>query len=296
MDNLLGTHPVIRDGAEIGTLTITQSGNMTAFDLLCRYNSVDVLRLAGVSSGNYVNIGVAIPEGGNLILKKKFSKSSLAVLKLETEAGFHLIRSDESYAASQDDSIELRTKESEEPKIKSAEPIIESLETQIESTTEAFEAPAQETVEEALTEILDEPQEKSQSAVPAENPPENTDILHENTPEAESVEPESAAPELNEQHVEPELSESTEATQDDAPMWTPIADPSALFGDPDIVNACKGITGALTMKQEGITLLAIPLESDKPFPLMPVFCFGDSAKIDGVEYIVFKSKDGNFVM
>ena len=64
METLTGQYSVLRDGADVGTLAITQSGNMTVFDLNSGYRGDEVLRLAGVSRGSYVNIGVAAPEGG----------------------------------------------------------------------------------------------------------------------------------------------------------------------------------------------------------------------------------------
>ncbi|MDR3277146.1 MAG: hypothetical protein LBT12_00080 [Oscillospiraceae bacterium] len=74
--------------------------------------------------------------------------------------------------------------------------------------------------------------------------------------------------------------------------WTPIANPSILFRDNDAELISGEVAGALTCAEDGVTLLAVPILPDAPFPMMPIFCFGDPAVIDGREYVVFKLKNG----
>ena len=250
MDNLLGTHAVMRDGAEVGTLAVTQSANMTVFELSSGYSGGDVFRLCGVSAGSYVNIGVAAPEGGMLRLTKKFSKSALASMRLEPETGFFLVLSGERHEALSPPEVEPEPIPEPEP---APEPVPEP-------------EPAPEPEPEPMPEPLPEP---------------------EPTPEPEP-EPE-PVPEPMQAAVPPEPPKA-------AGVWTPIADPSVLFSDPDTADACRNANGALTMERNGVRFLAIPVSSGEPFPMMPVLCFGDSAQIGGREYIVFKSKNGKFLV
>ena len=233
METLTGKYSVSRGGAAVGTLTITQSGNMTVFDLDSGYRGDEVLRLAGVSGGSYVNIGVAAPESGRLKLKKSFSKIALAAMGLEPDFGFFLILRDEAYAGGN--------------------------------------------VHEDISENT-----------PAE--------ILENIPEEIPESNDGKAFESQEDVIESGDCEIKSIDSNGVGGWRPIQEPSALFDDSDLANACRGVRGSLTMEADGITLLAIPVTPTEPFPLMPVFCFGDPVMIGGSEYVVFKSKNGNFVI
>lgn len=256
MDNLIGTHRVIRNGEDAGTLTITQHGNMTVFDLSSDFESRDILRLAGVShKQEYVAIGVAAPEGGMLKLRKSFSKSALKSLGLDETAGFFLILRDEKFKAEQN-----------------SEP------------DSVPETPPEQTQEQT-------PDPLPESAMESENPPPQLQAITPPPEPPRAAQVSSPQPQSSEVPHTEAFPESTDETG-----WEPIDDPSRLFSDADIAAACRGAKGCLTMQSDGITLLAIPIVPDEPFPMMPVFCFGDSVKINGREYIVFKSKSGNFVI
>jgi len=253
MDSLIGTHAVTRGGEDIGTLRISQNGNMTVFEFSGgQVGGSGVLRLAGVSRGEYANIGVAAPEVGVLKLKRSFSKSALAALGLEPEKGFFLILSGEQFNA---DAAPAPIPAPPEP-----------------------EPPPEEPPE--------EPQEEPEMP---EEPPHNVE-------DDALVVPLEPAPEETQEELQEEAAPPVEAHQPPSTTWAPIEDPSMLFSDSDIAKACENAKGALTMEKDGATLLAIPVIAGMPFPMMPVFCFGDYIVIDGREYVVFKIKDGNFVM
>ena len=74
--------------------------------------------------------------------------------------------------------------------------------------------------------------------------------------------------------------------------WRIERDPGQLFADPELTEACQNVIEALVREAEGIKYLAIPIGRNIPFPMMPIFCFGESEEIDGRAYIVFKIKDG----
>ena len=79
-------------------------------------------------------------------------------------------------------------------------------------------------------------------------------------------------------------------------MWAPCREPGTVFADPELQSACAGVRGALTRKQGDETLLAVPLGPDRPFPMMPVFCFGTCERIGGSTYLVIKKKNGKLIV
>lgn len=74
--------------------------------------------------------------------------------------------------------------------------------------------------------------------------------------------------------------------------WEKITNASALFDDEEVSCACTKLTDALQMEENGIHYLAVSADPEKPFPMMPVFCFGEEEQISGNRYIVFKIKNG----
>lgn len=78
--------------------------------------------------------------------------------------------------------------------------------------------------------------------------------------------------------------------------WEPISNPSNLFTDKDIADVCERVRGAFTLNRDGITMLAVPVQSNEPFPMMPIFCFGHNQTIAGREYIVFKIREGKLLL
>lgn len=79
------------------------------------------------------------------------------------------------------------------------------------------------------------------------------------------------------------------------PIWRPSEKPQNLFKDDDLRKA--DIVGALEKSLDnGRMLLAIPFETGEPFPLMPIFCFGQSMNIEGRNYLVFCLKDGELYL
>jgi hypothetical protein len=78
--------------------------------------------------------------------------------------------------------------------------------------------------------------------------------------------------------------------------WFHTDQPETLFSDPDFADICRGVSNALTKQAGELTLLAVPVSPDEPFPMMPVFCLGDSGRIGGREYIVFRIKNGKLAL
>ena len=78
-------------------------------------------------------------------------------------------------------------------------------------------------------------------------------------------------------------------------IWMPEKDPAGMFRDRETAEACRNIKGALSRCVEGITLLAVPVSENEPFPMMPVFMFGTPAHIEEKPYVIFAVKKGEIV-
>ncbi len=78
--------------------------------------------------------------------------------------------------------------------------------------------------------------------------------------------------------------------------WVPCQDVCGVFADEDLQETCKNVKNALVCQKDPDTLyLAIPADGNAPFPMMPIFCFGQGVHIHGRYHIVFKLKDGQLI-
>lgn len=98
------------------------------------------------------------------------------------------------------------------------------------------------------------------------------------------------APQIEPEEPQSEPEPVVETVQES--LWKPIDDPSTLFADEELKATAADITGGMMANDDGSTLLAIPISTDTPFPLMPVFRYGWSAMVEGKCCIVFRIKDG----
>ena len=72
-----GSYPILIDGVQTGTLTVARDGLMTVFLAECE-DPGWLLRLAVYGPEGTGYLGVMIPEGGRLRLKKRLSRAALA--------------------------------------------------------------------------------------------------------------------------------------------------------------------------------------------------------------------------
>ena len=72
--------------------------------------------------------------------------------------------------------------------------------------------------------------------------------------------------------------------------WVPEPEPGRLFAEALLRELCAPVSGALTRREGGRTLLALPLT--QPFPLLPVFCLGTLRVLEGKPYLVFEIFEG----
>lgn len=77
--------------------------------------------------------------------------------------------------------------------------------------------------------------------------------------------------------------------------WQTVNDPSSLFADPELMETASTIKGGLSAANGDIVLFAIPISSEQPFPLMPVFRYGSSAMVEGKCCIVFQIRNGYLI-
>lgn len=77
--------------------------------------------------------------------------------------------------------------------------------------------------------------------------------------------------------------------------WEEMAEPWKVFRDRELSRAAKGVYGALAAEVGKEVFLAIPMDSERAFPPLPVFRFGEPAMIRGRSYVVFRLIDGVLV-
>lgn len=78
MENeISGTYPIILDGAEVGTLTVTKQGAFWVFEADCQWQA-EIVRLSVFGGGQTSYLGIMDPVGNRLRLKKKLSRAAVA--------------------------------------------------------------------------------------------------------------------------------------------------------------------------------------------------------------------------
>ena len=79
--------------------------------------------------------------------------------------------------------------------------------------------------------------------------------------------------------------------QNPSPQWVTCEDPASLFTDAELAAACPAVD-VLVCRQERRICLAFPLDPGAPFPMLPVFRFGHTERINERNYVVFELKNG----
>lgn len=275
MSYITGDFPVIADGSNVGKVHIIQNGPMLVFDCTCHYKSQDILRLAALCDGSYIPLGVLAPEAGLLHLKKSYTKNALALLgyddsRYQEDVSFYLIRSGEVYSAN--------------TIIASTAQIDSACETLSDLTTPGIES----------------------EQIVYNDFPEPTDYYFETKAEddVDYSEPinKTLEPVMQLFDAEPTITQAEQNTSYSAETptasdgWKPIPNPGILFKDFGVQEACVDIPNAHIKEHEDCMLLAVPVTPTEPFPMMPVFCFGSSGKVDEQDCIVFKIRNGNLTL
>lgn len=230
MNDICGKYPVTSGGTATGTTTVYETGLFYVFECSCRADSEKPLRLYCYTGSGFALIGVPMPAGGELRLKKKISKSELKHLGIDDISSFILSETAPVSAGS----------------------------------VTAEKAPAQ------------------QAAAPWPDSPPQTGAAIPMTaasPGAADREAAAASPE----------------PQPAAYIWKSETEPGRFFSDSSISASCRGLEGCLSAGEGDISMLAVPVSQDAPFPLIPVFLYGSGEMIGGREYVVFKIKNGELM-
>lgn len=98
-----GEFDVYIDGIPSGKLEIVKSGLLTCFECTADADPGEVLRLAADTGDKYETIGVMMPDGCGVHLKKYFTKNDLYIKNLGDAQKYVLIRNGEVYPSDNPD-------------------------------------------------------------------------------------------------------------------------------------------------------------------------------------------------
>lgn len=318
---MLGEYAVEYGGSKVGKLTVAQAGLKVQFSCVCVVACGEVLRLAILCEDRYVVLGVLLPDGDKLRFHKSYSRHDLEMKGLHAIDGCRLVaKQDTLTAPTKPATPEPEVVPEPGPEV-APEPKPTPLKPVTPPRAESAPAPTLEPIPlsipasaplpppipapDILTEPLPVPEPE---AIPPPEPiPVPIDPPPEPPPELGGREPDLIFSDADVDDVDPYPQPEPPITSSvwtpvariepeyPDPAWTPLTDLGALFTDPELQMASQQVTGAMIRKQRAFTELAIPFIVGTPFPLMPIFCFGQSAEIDGSSYLVFQIKNGNLV-
>lgn len=272
-----------------GTLTVSQSGLNTLFE----YSSgprPGLWRLVLLTSSGPLSVGIPVPEGGGLGLRRAFSRLALKGADLTGPVRAVLVPSDFDYSA-----LTLNAPEPDpEP---DADPAPEP---EPHQEPEATPAPPPETP--AAPESAPEPEtntETEPSPQPEPEPEPKPEPAPDPHPEPEPEphpEPEPEPQPEPEPAPEPEPEPAPEPGQEpETPLtehWAPEPDPGSRFSDPLLAAAAQGRKGVLSRLEGQDVLIAFPWSPSEPFAMLPAFRLGTAARIGGEPYMVFRLRSG----
>lgn len=69
--------------------------------------------------------------------------------------------------------------------------------------------------------------------------------------------------------------------------WQRERKASEYFHDPILKTAAQHCNPILKRQDNSGFSLAVPFHPEQPFPMIPIFCFGETRQIAGQEYIIF---------
>ncbi len=260
--NIFGKYPVTEGNERIGELEITPKGSMCRFYAKCSRGLTGVFRLAVVCGGRAIPIGVMTPSESCWKIEKTLSPASLRRMGVTEIEGARLVGVGAEYVETSRAAAGAAEAEASEAPPAKAPPLYP------ETGREPAEAPF---VRELYMRAAE-------------------DGAHE----AEEPRPESAPGMTEAVQTQPEIIMDEADAEADVfeAGWKRENEPERLFKDLELQRACRDMMDVLTKIDDGYTYLAVPLVRGRPFPAMPIFCFGNSRKINGKNYVVFKIKDG----
>ena len=292
---MTGRYDVHYKKSKCGVAEVSMDGLRTLFVCDSDIVSDDVLRLFCFSGGKAILIGVMTPENGRLGLRRAFTKNTLTSIGLDKVEKCVLAKNadeaSELYKTAP--SFEQTPQKSVPREAKSGSP-------QADARPEQFIMPKKVIYDDSN---LPEPSllRKAPYTISPKPAPHDPPVKHvAATPEPEPFlqarqTPSSPMRESPQVPDFPSLNSPPPARIKSVPEWQQENAAHKLFKDEEMKSACSELRGALTRKQDGITMLAVPCRGDEPFPMMPIFCFGKSEIIAGEPYVVFGVKDGEII-
>ena len=298
LQELFGTYTVEYNHTKVGQLTVSEQGLMTRFACECVVATAEVLRLAVLVGTRYVVLGVLFPDGDKLRFTKQYSKNDLRLKGLSSIDACRLVSRHDTFATDPVPASHAETERfimgaSAPGPLSEPEPVWEPARN-ISDDKVLYTHTAKITVDEPSTRT-----EGTNETPKAVHPPESNlepapepkiELRPEPTPEPKPEPTPKPRP-------EPTSEPGPEPTPEPLPVkWTPHPDPGILFTDPDLVSASAYLKGTMTRPCGNDCIeLAVPFEYGKPFPLLPIFCFGTAVEIDDRAYLVFRIKNGNLI-
>jgi hypothetical protein len=280
---------VTRLGNTVGAVSVEQQGLNTRFDCDCAAPGAELLRLAAVCGGEVVALGVMMPEGGRLKFGKRFSRNALRELGYSEPSAFILTAPGDA----------VRTAQSP-PEVAAADTSEDAASVQVLAIE-----PERDAVPPAPPDIPAEPRELHIPAqfelkielVPRQGggvPPEPGAISIEPIASGGGTKPPEPPESTWRGPPPPPRGDSTPPepeAKSSVPGWRAEPDPRTLLRESDGVISGE-VRGALISRDGDVVRLAIPISPDEAFPMMPVFCFGEAAELDGRDFVIFKIRDG----
>ena len=299
-----GKYPIMIDDALAGTLEVTKKGAMTVFDARCR-GTDELLRLSVYGDDGEGYLGVMVPEGGEMRLRRSLSPLSMKGFPKEIVAAGPAGRGNagqqgtaEETAAPQTDGRNMTDREEKPETVPPERPREECSEAapceadcgEVPSPAppETGGTPGMEETETPCDEKCPGPEEVEH---PCEKPPEEEPPC-EKPPKQQEEETPCEKPSEH-QEADPPCEKRPEPEVPHSGQNTPAA-PSEPEGSPgDMENLCwyASPDGALVCFDGVHSLIALPLKDERVPQNIP----GQPRQIEGRDYLVYMTKNGRIV-
>lgn len=91
---LTGAYKIFDDGEMVGEMTVYAQGMMTVFEGTCKPDREGPFRVAALSGGYLILLGVMLPTEDGYYIRRSFSKNAMAQLGIREISEFRLIYPD----------------------------------------------------------------------------------------------------------------------------------------------------------------------------------------------------------
>ena len=321
-----GKYPIMIDDTLAGTLEVTKKGAMTVFDARCK-GTDELLRLSVYGDDGEGYLGVMVPEGGEMRLRRSMSPLSMRGFPEEIVAAGPAGRgnarqqgkAEETAAPRSDSKVSVPNKTGGGEEKEAAAPQTGGGETMTARAEKPETAPPEETPEENCeipsceancgeedTPVPPEAGGKPESEEvepPCENHPEpEAEPPCEKCPEQEAKPPCEKCPEqeaeppcekCSEQGAEPpcEKSPEPEVSHSGQNASDALSEPEGSPGDMEDLCWYASPDGALVCFDGVHSLIALPLKDERVPKNIP----GQPRQIEGRDYLVYMTKNGRIV-